>query len=417
MSYSPVVLEGNELKLRLQAAQAQVKGYVHIDWLRFTVYRRYAPVPSEELLFPKPLQQSLTYKTSDYQRLMCPEDHAEKVHATRMAQLLSEFTESDYMAGAQAYELGLEVVAVLGDEFTIDKEFRKGKDFYKYRFDILRHGKSVGWVGFLASSEGQKGQGLSETLHVNLEGMACTFAQSGWRYEMADLIDKRRALITRVDQALDFFDGIEGGIERFPQEYMNGLFDHCHQRPSSKRDGSWDFDPVKSPNKGRSFYVGSRATGKLTDIYEKGIKEFGFESANPWVRVELRWGNQKRVIPSNILRDSARYFAGASDWHASILREHGLATIGENIPCEARLPVQSIEAEVERNARWFLRTAGASARFALQFLDTKSFNVILDDVSRIPNRLRKFTDSEIGSAYSKVFKRISHVGRVDAAFA
>lgn len=411
-----LVLEGEEIKARIHAEQTKHRGYVHIDWVRFTVFRRNAPLPSTDLLFPQPAQPSKYYFQSDYERLMRPEDKPEREQDARIARAMSEFSDADYMAGAQAYELGREVVEVLGDDFRIESEIRKGKDFYRCRFDILRKGHPVGWVGFLSTSAGQKGEAMNQTLHVNLEGMACTFAQTGWREAMADLIDQRRALITRIDLAVDFFEGIKGGIERFREEYRAGLMDHCYQRPGHKLDGTWDCDAV-AINKGRSFYLGSRAAGKLTNIYEKGLQLFGAESMNPWIRFELRWGNQKRVIPSNMLRRAADFFAGASEWHASIMREYGANTAPENVPCEKRLPQQTIEAEAERNARWFIRTAGASARLAIQFLDLKTMDALLSDESRMPGRLRKFASAEIESAYSRVFKRISSLGRAEPAFA
>lgn len=411
-----LVLEGSEIKARIYAEQCKHRGYVHIDWLRFTVIRRNAPLPSAELLFPLPQQESTQYFQTDYQRLMAPEDKPQLIAEARAARAVMEMSDADYMAGAQAYELLNQVSEILGSDFSVDPEIRKGKDFYRYRFDLLRKGHQVGWVGFLSTSAGQRGSAQAETLHVNLEGMACTFAQAGWRDAMADFIDDHRGLITRIDQAVDFFDGIKGGMERFPHEYKSGLMDHLGQRPGHKRDGTWDCDDV-AINKGRSFYLGTRESGKLTNMYEKGLQLYGPLSLNKWIRVELRWGNQKRILPTDMLRRAGDFFSGASDWHAGILREHGALFMPENVPCEARLPLQTIEAEAERNARWFLRTAGASARLALMFLDIKTMDTLLEDESRVPGRLRKFASSEIESVYSKVFKRISNQGRAVPVFA
>ena len=83
---------------------------------------------------------------------------------------------------------------------------------------------------------------------------------------------------------------------------------------------------------------------------------------------------------------------------------------------EKALPVQTIEAEVERNARWFLRTAGASFRLAFQYLEENKLLDLLDDASAIPGRLKKFSEKELKKAYSSVFKRVSQIGRTDAVF-
>ena len=129
--------------------------------------------------------------------------------------------------------------------------------------------------------------------------------------------------------------------------------DHLGQRPSHKLEGTWNCDEC-SPNKGRSYYIGSRQAGKQTNIYEKGLKEFGHKSGNPWLRFELRYGNQRRLLSTDMLRRPADFFAGASDWHFSILKEANAQATPENLPVEKPLPVQTIEAEVERNARWGL---------------------------------------------------------------
>lgn len=413
-----LVLEGNEIKARIHAEQIKHRGYVHTDWVRFTVHRRNAPLPSEELLFPRPEFTSSHYHVSDHARLsMCMDDgKPERRHQVRLANALREMSDSDQMAGAQAFEMAKDVASILGADFMVDPEVRKGKDFYRHRLDILRKGHPVGWVGFLSTSAGSRGDAQSQTLHVNLEGMACTFAQTGWRDTLADYIDQHRGLLTRIDLAVDFFDGIAGGMERFRDEYKSGLMDHLGQRPGHRLDGTWDCDDV-AINKGRSFYLGNRASGKLTNIYEKGLQLYGPDSSSQWTRFELRYGNQKRLLPTDMLRRPADFFAGASDWHTAILREHGAQAFPEPIPCEARLPVQTIEAEVERNARWFIRTAGASACLAIKYLDEKTMFTLLDDESRIPGRLRKFSMAEVKAAYLDVFKRISSKGRAEPAFA
>lgn len=117
-----------------------------------------------------------------------------------------------------------------------------------------------------------------------------------------------------------------------------------------------------------------------------------------------------------MLRRPADFFAGASDWHLSILKEANVQAIPQQTPREKALPVQTIEAEVERNARWFLSTAGASFRLAFNYLEENKLLDLLDDVSAIPGRLKKFSEQELKKAYSTVFKRVSQTGRADAFF-
>lgn len=378
-----LVLEAGEVKARIHAEQVKNPSYVHTDWLRFTIYTRHAP--AQEICFPPP------------------------------ADFHDEIADEHYGVASQAAQIAFDVAHILGPDYRADLQPQKGKDFYAWRFDILRKGHPIGWVGFLSNSQGLRGAAQSKTIHVNLEGMGCTFARPGWRDGMADYIDEHRGLLTRIDLAVDFFDGIQGGIERLPEQYKTGVMDHLGQRPAHKRDGTWDCDD-RSPNKGRSYYIGSREAGKQTNVYEKGLKEFGYKSGNPWVRFELRYGNKKRVLPTDMLRRPADFFAGASDWHASILKERGAQTMPQKVSVEKELPIQTIEAEVERNARWFLSTAGASFRLAFSYLSENIVLDLLEDPTAIPGRLKKFSEEELKKVYSKVFTRVSQSGRADAAF-
>lgn len=381
MRKNDLVLINGQIKAILHAEKAKNPSYVHIDWLRFTVFTRNA-TPSE-ICFPPPVD------------------------------FYEDLQEEHYAVASQAAQVAWDVAAILGPDFSVDLQHRKGVDFYAWRYDILRHGSPVGWVGFLSTSKGFKGEAQARTIHTNLEGMACTFASSGWREKMADYIDQHQGLITRIDLAVDFFDGIKNGIERLPDEYKAGVMDHLGQRPAHDLKGTWCFGE-KTPNKGRSFYVGTRQSGKQTNVYEKGLQLFGAESGNPWVRFELRYGNQLRLLRTDMLRHPADFFAGASKWHAAILAEAGASAVAIPIKQEKPLPIQTIEAEVERNARWFLHTAGASFRLAFNYLEENRLVDLLEDASAIPGRLKKFSEQELKKVYSNVFKRVSQNGQASA---
>lgn len=415
-----VLVNNREIKVRLHAAKVEEWSYIHIDWLRFTVNRRHAPVPSVELLFPEP-DGSIDYMAerdgwSDNRRAAA---HAEVKHRRqRVVSLLKDLPDPDYQASSQAFTLAEEVAEILGKDFTADPLIQKGKDFYRFRIDILRKGHPVGWVGFLATNNGKRAENQNNTLHVNLEGMACTFAQRGWPQVMADYIEDHRGVITRIDLAADFMDGMSdkghGDVfERFFEEYRSGLMDHLGHRPDEDVSGSH-----LSKKKGRSFYLGSRAGGKLTNIYEKGKQLFGKEDDSKWIRVELRYGNQKRVLLPDMLRRPADFFAGASDWHASILRELGAQAIPEPVKCEKQVQIQTIDAEVTRNARWLMSTAGASVFLAIRNLPEKAFANYFDEfATKLPNRLRKFGMPDIEASYQRVFTKLASSGRASPAFA
>lgn len=415
-----VLANNHEIKVRLHAAKVAEWSYIHIDWLRFTINRRHAPTPTVEFLFPQP-DGSIDYQAA---RDGWSQDQIDAAHGEsrairqRVVNLLRDLPDPDYHASSQAFTLAEEVAEILGSDYTADPLIQKGKDFYRFRIDILRKGHPVGWVGFLANAGGKRAENQNNTLHVNLEGMACTFAKRGWNDVIADYIEEHRGSITRIDLAADFMDGISdkghGDVfKRFFNEYESGLMDHLGHRPDSDVSGDH-----LSKKKGRSFYLGSRSGGKLTNIYEKGKQLFGKEDDSKWIRIELRYGNQKRVLMPDMLRRPADFFAGASEWHASILRELGAQAIPEPVKCEKRVQIQTIDAEVTRNARWFLNTAGASAVLAFINLPKEQMHGLFKEFeNKLPNRLRKFAVSEVESAYQRVFSKLASSGRANPAFA
>jgi len=119
--------------------------------------------------------------------------------------------------------------------------------------------------------------------------------QPGWRQKIASLITAVEGKITRVDLALDFFDGLTGGMDRIRSDYMHGAMDHWGKRPKCNLVGDW------CNGVARSFYIGSKEAGKQTNVYEKGHQLFGNSSGNPWIRAELRYGNKLRVLPVDVL--------------------------------------------------------------------------------------------------------------------
>jgi len=49
---SDLVLDGRDVFVRLKAERQATKGLVHIDWVRFTVRTKNAPIPTIDELFP-----------------------------------------------------------------------------------------------------------------------------------------------------------------------------------------------------------------------------------------------------------------------------------------------------------------------------------------------------------------------------
>ncbi|AVO48126.1 replication initiation protein [Melaminivora suipulveris] len=381
-----LVLDGNEVKARLLAERTNTNTMVHVDWLRFTCLLRNAPTLDVETLFPSPLQYS-------------DEQHAADRHA-RLIKLLGTLPDAEFAPSAQAMELAQRVCETLGEEFTVAAEVRKGHDFYRHRWSIERNGQEVGWVGYLASGDSPRQQAQAKTMHVNLYGTACTFARSGWREDLATLVDEMAGNITRCDLALDFFDGLAGGMARIVSDYETGLMDSGGKRLKCNMVGDWS----EGGRKGRSFYVGSKEAGKQTNIYEKGAQLFGEKDATDWMRAELRYGNKLRHLPSDILRRPADFFGGASDWHAALLREAEATATPERIPTARRLPAETIEAEVTRNVRWLRDVAAPSLALAFEHLGESAFLSLVEH-QQTPGRLRRFTRTEVARAYASAHRR------------
>ncbi len=384
-SSSSLVLDGEDIKARLIAERTETKSVVHVDWLRFTCYLRHC-LPSADVLFPLPVTDSIW---------------DEAYRAPRLRAALDGLQEGELTTTAQAYELASDVAKTLGSDFQVADEVRKGHDFYKYRWPIERNGQEVGWVGFLSSSKSPRQQAQGSTLHCNLYGAACTFADIGWADNMARLIDFRRGDITRCDLALDLFDGMAGGLDQVVEDYKADLCDVGGKRLKCNMVGDW------INGKERSFYMGSKEAGKQTNVYEKGHQLFGPESGSQWLRVELRYGNKLRVLSSDMLRRPADFFAGASDWHQLMLTRADAIATPETVKTTGRLALETVEAEVTRNLKWAFHTAAPTLAAAFNFLpDYESFKELVTN-KKLPGRLSKFKPSELSEAFGKAISRFT----------
>lgn len=372
-----LVLDGETVKVRLQAERRESGELVHVDWLRFTVLLRNMPCPSVDEIFPR------------------TDDWAAMERWRELARQIQEVPDCNSAAAQQAIELARSVAEVLGDDYEAIPEPRKGHDFYKFRIAIERAGAEVGWVGFQASSSSPRQAAQGRTIHCNLFGAACTFARAGWRRAMADLIDARQGEVTRCDLALDFFEGIPGGLPQVVSDYEAGKLDVHGKRPKCRMVGDWS-----ACTKGaRSFYVGSKEAGKETNFYEKGDQLFGVEAGSAWVRAEGRLGNKLRELPTDLLRRPADFFAGMSDYHAALLTLANGQAQAQRVRCRPRLALETVKAEVHRAVRWIEQTGGAMFAFALRSLPEEKVLELMGDARR-PGRLSKFSTAEIASAVS-----------------
>lgn len=390
---NPLVLDAGEVKLRLEAERTAHNAFVHVDWVRFTcLLRNVLPsfVTAKREDFPRP--GSITFQ-----------DMPEVIQREQIKKTLDEF-ERDHKDPAfiypmqQAHELATEVCKALGPDFIVHHAIGKGHDFYKYRWSIHRNDTECGWVGFLASSDGPRQKAQSGTIHANIYGSACTFAASGWNDRLADVVDQHDGKLTRADLALDFFDGMGYDMEEILAQYKAGVMDSGGKRLKCNMVGDW------ANGAERSFYIGSKEAGKQTNIYEKGDQLFGVAAKNPWMRVELRYGNKLRVLPSDMLRRPSDFFAGASDWHTTLLARFTEDFSISPVKTGVLLQAQSVLAEVSRNVRHALTNCAPTIATAFQFLELDQFLELCNwKTTKRPGRLQKFSDSELLRAFSSVF--------------
>lgn len=396
---NPLVLDGSQVKLRLMAERTAHKTSVHIDWLRFTCLLRNTPFPAVDILFHQykddhglPYADQMSLRDKDM-----PLEYRQRQHRN----ILANCVDYDFIPSAQAFQLASDICEALGPDFAIAPEIRKGHDFYKFRWSIERNGSECGWVGFLASGDSPRQKSQAATIHANLYGHACTFAQHGWNDRLANIVDSHDAKITRADLALDYFDGLPGGMESLESDYKTGAFDVNGKRPKASQAGDW-FNGAE-----RSLYIGSREAGKQTNIYEKGDQLFGRDTQSEWVRIELRYGNKLRVLPSDILRRPADFFAGASDWHALQIAKFGHLE-KQSCPQEKTLSQQTVIAEVTRNVRWAFNTAAPTIAAAFHFLGDEFLELVTNQ--KLPGRLQKFSANELRTAFVNVMGSFSTGG-------
>lgn len=96
-------------------------------------------------------------------------------------------------ASAQAKTLAEEVCEALGPDFSVFPELRKGHDFYCFRWSIVRNDVECGWVGFLSSGDSPRQHAQAKTIHANVYGSACTFAQPGFNQRLAAIVERTEA--------------------------------------------------------------------------------------------------------------------------------------------------------------------------------------------------------------------------------
>jgi DNA relaxase NicK len=193
-----------------------------------------------------------------------------------------------------------------------------GRFNYQYSATLYADGVNAGIIAW-----GGKNLGC----YVSFMGLGCDALDMARLYQEIKNVPEIK--ITRIDLAHDDYAGTrsiavarkyakKGGFSSGgrPCSYMyieSGTLSNKYLKDNFKDVTDSKSTAKKSygfmPTKGRSLYIGSRESGKLLRVYEKG-KQMG-DPKDKWVRWELELHSSQRVIPLDTMIKPSEYLAGA----------------------------------------------------------------------------------------------------------
>lgn len=360
---------GQHVKFTLEQIERTNPGRVRLDWLRFTV-------PLDAVVKAEPALVDVTF----LQTLDQPgRDLVRKANSTEV----EVYTTSHAVANAGARQL----VELLGC-LDVGQSLR-GMDFYSARTELLFAGECVGHVLAGGKSTNQAG-----TVHFNLWGSAMLVIPLDRLNALKSFIEQSGGRITRADLSLDVWSGLD--VKDVELDYTLGMFDVRGKRPGQRNIGSWTLQHS------RTFEVGSRATGKLCRVYEKGDQLFGPEANSDWVRVEVEFRDNHRVIDLDILSRPADFFAGAYPFCDRLLDEQEIGYTPAAIRTIPELADKTAEAKVSRLVRWVKTTAAPSIVAMFDLGGDLLAEIIDSERHRTPRRLLGVDPSQLRASFEKV---------------
>lgn len=213
--------------------------------------------------------------------------------------------------------------------------------------------------------------GFNDAGHVciSLTGQGCQHVPH-WP-SVADNLDAFKARITRCDIAIDDLTGETFNLQTFLNLYDEGAF------VSNGRPPTPQFVDDMGSGKGCSFYIGQKGHKQL-NIYEKG-KQLG-DPESGHVRAELRLYAKRFDLPTDVLREPAKFYAGAYPALAAFV-------VGEAV----RLGVKEIMVNASAKAMVrFLRTqAGTALHLVMDALGDDAVAYLMENIVR-PGRPGRF---------------------------
>lgn len=277
--------------------------------------------------------------------------------------------EDQYMALCQSAvtEVSNHLVRMFGKRYAVTAQNQTGRNFYKYSFVI---GDNYGLVCI---------GGQRDSVLIMINGTGCALAPQGWQSYVHHWITKIavKGKITRIDLAHDDLKGDYLSVDAIDQLESLGGF-HCGgAQPTVQHLGNWKHnDPY---GKGRTLTIGNRSSGKYCRFYEKGKKEGDKES--PWVRCEVEYKANDRVIPFDVLLNPSRYAMGSYPCFEGLF----LFESSERIKTNRK----TSQVNLNHAFDWIKNQTGKYMSFFRTFLsDSEILELIKnDDDSAVPKRL------------------------------
>lgn len=198
------------------------------------------------------------------------------------------------------WQLSRDLESIFG--FPVTAQRKSGVHGYRDSYTV---GNAFGLVGI---------GGCSGTVYVQISGYGCLVAADGWESRLAAYLDGGRgysAKITRIDICIDELVPDAYDIRSLHASLASGVLRTSVRGRPAKIEcrGDWDNESYTG---GRTIYYGSRDSGLLLRIYEKG-RQLG-DPESPWIRFELEFLSSGYVLSPDMLLDPTGFIFGRYPW-------------------------------------------------------------------------------------------------------
>lgn len=271
------------------------------------------------------------------------------------------------------------------DNFTLHPR-GQGLFGYKHSWSLVFNGQQIGLAAAGANNGG------------------CYLSFTGAGASLVDLVrlhdgikDFPSLRITRLDVAFDDYEG-RFSVWDARRMYKQNLFNSGGTPPRYQYIESGHLELGKNLKSsklvnsgGSSFYVGSRESGKLLRVYEKG-KQMGDKSSK-WTRWEVEIRSSNREIPLSALLNPAAIFKGAYP-ALSFIENYGF----DEDPQPIKTKKKQVRIEYGRSVASLSRVGAATlnAMRAKGLTDSDIVTSLIGSkVDQIPKRLRHLAATHI----------------------